>query len=120
MAKVLRQLHRECNSPVRFRPLCPIHGEVSQDELVTGYPIDGGQFVVVDPVMDQIRELRNSCVDRTEYERRLARMMDAYLAGCSAIEALDRALTDDAGSSGAAGMRAPLDVGERAAGEGCH
>jgi DNA end-binding protein Ku len=44
----LHQLHAECNSRIRYKKFCPVHGEVSNDEIVTGYEYSKGQYVVVD------------------------------------------------------------------------
>jgi len=52
----LRQLHRECNTPINYRKVCPIHGELQADDIVSGYEYAKGQFVIVDPnEMDQMR-----------------------------------------------------------------
>jgi DNA end-binding protein Ku len=45
----LNQLHDECHSRIRYQKTCPIHGEVSNDEIVSGYEYSKGQYVVVDP-----------------------------------------------------------------------
>ncbi|MCA9151061.1 MAG: Ku protein [Planctomycetales bacterium] len=52
----LNQLHEECHSRIRYQKTCPIHGEVSQDEIVSGYEYSKGQYVVVDP--SEIQQLR--------------------------------------------------------------
>jgi DNA end-binding protein Ku len=52
----LNQLHAECNSRIRYKKVCPIHGEVSNDEIVSGYEYAKGQYVVVDP--DELARLR--------------------------------------------------------------
>ena len=53
----LRQLHRECNSPINYRKVCPIHGEVKQEDIVSGYEHVKGQFVVLEPEdMKKLRE----------------------------------------------------------------
>lgn len=44
----LHQLHEECNSRIRYKKVCPIHGEVPNDEIVTGYEYSKGQYVVID------------------------------------------------------------------------
>lgn len=33
----LNQLHASCHSRIRYRKTCPIHGEVPNDEIVSGY-----------------------------------------------------------------------------------
>ena len=44
----LNQLHEACHSRIKYQKTCPIHGEVSKDEIVSGYEISKGQFVVID------------------------------------------------------------------------
>jgi DNA end-binding protein Ku len=44
----LNQLHRQCMSRIRYQKTCPIHGEVSNDEIVSGYEYEKGQYIVVD------------------------------------------------------------------------
>ncbi len=42
-------LHRECGSQIRYMKFCPnCEREVEQGELVKGYPINPGEFVVVE------------------------------------------------------------------------
>ena len=44
-----RQLHDECKTPIKNRRWCPVHErEVSQDEIVRGWEVAKGQFVIVD------------------------------------------------------------------------
>jgi DNA end-binding protein Ku len=52
----LNQLHAECNSRIQYKKNCPIHGEVSQDEIVSGYQYAKGQYVLIDP--DELEKLR--------------------------------------------------------------
>ena len=33
----LHQLHDQCHSRIRYKKTCPIHGEVPNDQIVTGY-----------------------------------------------------------------------------------
>jgi DNA end-binding protein Ku len=52
----LNQLHRECHSRIRYKKTCPIHGEVPNDEIVSGYEYSKDQYVIVDPEeVDKIR-----------------------------------------------------------------
>src|SRR5262249_49973890 len=44
----LHQLHSECHSRIRYQKVCPIHGEVSNDEIVRGYEHAKGQYIVID------------------------------------------------------------------------
>ena len=52
----LNQLHRECHSRIRYVKTCPIHGEVPNDEIVSGYEYAKGQYVEIDP--NELTELR--------------------------------------------------------------
>ena len=44
----LNQLHAGCNSRIKYQKSCPIHGEVSGDQIVSGYEYSKDQYVVVD------------------------------------------------------------------------
>jgi DNA end-binding protein Ku len=52
----LNQLHAECHSRINYKKSCPIHGEVSGDQIVSGYEYSKGQYVVVDT--DELEKLR--------------------------------------------------------------
>ena len=44
-----RLLHRECATPIKQKRWCPTHDrEVSQDELVRGFEVTKGQFLIVE------------------------------------------------------------------------
>ena len=43
------QLHRDCHHRIRYRKTCPVHGEVSGEEIVSGYEYAQGQSVVIRP-----------------------------------------------------------------------
>lgn len=44
-----RQLHRECKTPIRQKRWCPVHDrEVGPDEIVKGWEVSKGEFVIVD------------------------------------------------------------------------
>ena len=53
----LNQLHDECHSRIRYQKVCPIHGEVSSSEIVSGYEYSKGNYVVVEP--DELDKLRS-------------------------------------------------------------
>jgi DNA end-binding protein Ku len=44
----LSQLHAECNNRIQYKKVCPVHGEVKGDEIVSGYEYAKGQYVLVD------------------------------------------------------------------------
>ena len=44
-----RTLHRECGSPIRQKRWCPVHErEVGADEIVKGWEVTKGEFVIVE------------------------------------------------------------------------
>jgi DNA end-binding protein Ku len=44
-----RQLHRECKSPIKNKRWCPVHErELESDEIVKGWEVAKGQFVIVE------------------------------------------------------------------------
>jgi DNA end-binding protein Ku len=44
-----RQLHRECRTPIKQKRWCPVHDrEVGPDEIVKGWEIAKGEFVIVE------------------------------------------------------------------------
>jgi DNA end-binding protein Ku len=40
-------LHAKCHNRIRYKKVCPVHGEVASDEIVSGYEVAKGQYVVV-------------------------------------------------------------------------
>jgi DNA end-binding protein Ku len=53
----LNQLHAECHSRINYKKTCPIHGEVPNDQIVSGYEYSKGQYVIVDT--DELDKLRS-------------------------------------------------------------
>src|SRR3954451_14366498 len=44
-----RMLHRECGTPIKQKKWCPVHDrEVGPDEIVRGWEITKGEFVIVE------------------------------------------------------------------------
>src|SRR2546423_1434286 len=44
-----RMLHRECGTPIKQKRWCPVHErDVESDELVRGWEVAKGQFVIVE------------------------------------------------------------------------
>jgi len=66
----LNQIHAECNSRIKYQKVCPIHGELSSDAIVSGYEIAKGQYVVIDP----------SELDKLRSESDKAVHLDAFIA----------------------------------------
>lgn len=40
-------LHKKCNSRIRYKKVCPLCGEVDNDEIVSGYEVSKGHYVQV-------------------------------------------------------------------------
>jgi DNA end-binding protein Ku len=49
-------IHSKCNSRIKYKKVCPIHGEVPNDEIVPGYEVADGQYVIVEK--DELKKLR--------------------------------------------------------------
>src|SRR5437764_9709837 len=43
------QIHKECGNRIRYQKVCPVHGEVSKDEIVSGYEYQKDQYVQLEP-----------------------------------------------------------------------
>ena len=52
----LHELHDKDHSRIRHVKTCPVHGEVSKDEIVSGYEVSKDEYVIIDP--DEIDKLR--------------------------------------------------------------
>lgn len=60
----LNQLHSTCHSRIRYQKVCPIHGEVSKDEIVSGYEYSDDRYVVVDPAeLEQLRSEKDHAIN---------------------------------------------------------
>jgi DNA end-binding protein Ku len=56
-----RQLHSECKTPIKNRRWCPVHErEVESDEIVRGWEVAKGQFVIVDDADLEAIERQNT------------------------------------------------------------
>jgi DNA end-binding protein Ku len=63
------QLHAECHRRIHYAKMCPVHGEVPNDEIVSGYEHKKGKYVEIDP--EELDALR------TKSERAL--IIDAFV-----------------------------------------
>lgn len=52
----MRQLHAECHRRILYKKFCPVHGEVTKQDIVSGFEYADGQYVVVEP--EEIATLR--------------------------------------------------------------
>ena len=50
------QIHAECHRRIRHQKVCPVHGEVSNEEIVSGYEYKKGKYVEVEP--EELEALR--------------------------------------------------------------
>jgi DNA end-binding protein Ku len=44
----LHQLHRGCHSRIRYKKVCPVHGELPADQIVMGYEFAKNRYVEID------------------------------------------------------------------------
>jgi DNA end-binding protein Ku len=51
------QIHAKCKNRIRYKKVCPVHGEVPNDEIVSGYEIAKGQYVLVKP--EELKKLKS-------------------------------------------------------------
>jgi DNA end-binding protein Ku len=63
------QLHATCHRRIHYEKVCPVHGAVTSDEIVSGYEYRKGQYVEIDP--EELDALR------TQKERSLT--IDAFV-----------------------------------------
>jgi DNA end-binding protein Ku len=64
------QLHAACHRRIKYEKVCPVHGEVSSDEIVSGYEYKKGKYVEIEP--EELESLR------TDRERALT--IDAFVS----------------------------------------
>ncbi len=62
----LNQLHRDCHSPIKYRKVCPLHGEIGSESIVSGYNYAKGRYVVIDP--EELEKLRRESDKVVEVE----------------------------------------------------
>lgn len=51
------QLHEGCHARIQHHKICPIHGEVSQDEIVSGFEFEPGHYLEIAP--EELEALRS-------------------------------------------------------------
>jgi DNA end-binding protein Ku len=54
----LHQIHVKCHNRIRYQKVCPVHGPVNKDEIVSGYEVSKGKYVEIDP--DELDKMRTS------------------------------------------------------------
>lgn len=63
----LNQLHEDCGERIRYKKTCPVHGEVTNDEIVMGHEYADDQYAVIDP--SEIDALRSEADRSINVER---------------------------------------------------
>ncbi len=64
------QIHALCHRRIQHKKVCPVHGEVSNDEIISGYEFKKGKYVEIEP--EELEALR------TESDRALK--VDAFVS----------------------------------------
>ena len=44
----LNQLCGQCHSRIKYQKVCPTHGEITPDQIVSGYELPSGQYIVIE------------------------------------------------------------------------
>ncbi|HLJ10186.1 MAG TPA: Ku protein [Planctomycetaceae bacterium] len=50
------QLHSKCHSRIRYQKICPLHGPVDNDEIISGYEYAKDRYVELEP--EELEQLR--------------------------------------------------------------
>ncbi len=58
----LNQLHDKCHNRIRYKKVCPVHGEVTADQIVMGYQYAKDQYV---EISDEEREAARTKSDKS-------------------------------------------------------
>jgi len=70
-----RMLHRECGTPIKQKRWCPRHDrEVGPDEIVKGWEVSKGEFVVVED--EELEALENDSTSRSIEVARFVPLVD--------------------------------------------
>jgi DNA end-binding protein Ku len=43
----LNQLHKDCGARIKYQKVCPTHGELKQEDIISGYEFSKDQFVTI-------------------------------------------------------------------------
>lgn len=77
----LNQLHKDCHSRVRYKKVCPEHGELKAEDIVSGYEYARDQYVVINGM--ELSKLRKESDKTVSIEGFIApdAIDQMYLAG---------------------------------------
>jgi len=58
------QLHANCGERIRYQKVCPVHGDVTKDDIVPGYQYAKNQYVIVMPEeLDKLRTENDKAIN---------------------------------------------------------
>jgi DNA end-binding protein Ku len=64
------QLHKNCHQRIRQKLVCPVHGEVTREDIVKGYEYAADQFVLVNETdLEAVRLETTSTIDLVQFIR---------------------------------------------------
>jgi DNA end-binding protein Ku len=64
----LHQLHKTCKRRIRYQKVCPEHGVLEKEDIVKGYEIAKGRFVVLDDdVLESVQLETTKTIDLAEF-----------------------------------------------------
>lgn len=64
----LNQLHSGCNSRVKYKKTCPVHGDLKQEEIVSGHEFAKDQYVIIDVAeLDKLRTEESKAITIQEF-----------------------------------------------------
>lgn len=99
------QLHAECHRRIQYQKVCPVHGEVSQDEIVSGYEYRPNKYAEISSEdLDAVKTKRErsltidtfvepDLIDPVYLDGRMYYLMPAGEAAAEPYEVMVRALT---------------------------
>lgn len=57
-------LHRDCGERIHYQKVCPVHGEVTKDEIVSAYKYNKQRYIEIEPEeLDQLRTKRDEAIN---------------------------------------------------------
>lgn len=60
----LNQIHKDCGARVQYKKVCPLHGELKAEEIVSGYEFADDQYVLFDPAeLDKLRSPKDKTIN---------------------------------------------------------
>jgi len=64
------QLHKSCHQRIRQKLVCPVHGEVTREDLVKGYEYSTDQFVILDETdLEAVKLETTGTIDLVQFVR---------------------------------------------------